>query len=127
MDNVSIPDEMNDETETMFTSFDNFKEILVKIYGKPDKYKKAAVGIQCLQQVGSVQEYTSQFYALSAKTEWDDDALTAIYYKGLKNPIKDELSREDIPKDMNELVGKAIRIDNRLQDRRFEKRSNSVT
>ena len=69
MDNAATPDEMNDETETMFTSFDNFKETLVKIYSKPDKYKKAAVGIQHLQQVRSVQEYTSQFYALSAKTE----------------------------------------------------------
>ena len=69
MDNVATPDKMNDETEMMFTSFDNFKETLVKIYGKPDKYKKVAVDIQCLQQVQSVQEYTSQFYALSAKME----------------------------------------------------------
>ena len=53
--------------------------------------------------------------------------MTAIYYKRLKDPIKDELSREDIPKDMNELVRRAIHIDNRLQDWRFEKRSNSVT
>ena len=51
MDNVSTPDEMNDEMEMMFTSFDNFKETLVKIYGEPDKYKKTAVGIQHLQQV----------------------------------------------------------------------------
>ena len=64
---------------------------------------------------------------MSAKTEWDDDALTAIYYKELKDPIKDELSREDIPKDMNKLVRRAICIDNHLQDWRFEKRSNSVT
>ena len=69
LNNVSTSEEMNDKTEIMFTSFDNFKEILVKIYGKPDKYKKAAVGIQRLQQVQLVQKYTSQFYALSAKTE----------------------------------------------------------
>ena len=48
LDNVTTPEEMNDETEMMFMSFDNFKETLVKIYGEPDKYKKAAVGIQCL-------------------------------------------------------------------------------
>ena len=51
MDNVATLDKMNDKTEVMFTSFNNFKETLVKIYGEPDKYKKAAVGIQCLQQV----------------------------------------------------------------------------
>ena len=44
--------------------------------------------------------------------EWDDDALTAIYYKGLKDPVKDELSRDEIPKDMDKIVEKAIRIDN---------------
>ena len=46
-----------------------------------------------------------------AKTEWDDDALVAIYYRGLKDPIKDKLSREDASKNMKEIVTKAIKID----------------
>src|SRR5438876_9865895 len=64
---------------------------------------------------------------MSAKTEWYNDALSAIYYKGLKDPIKDKLSREDITKDIDEIVKKAIRINNRLQERRAEKQSNNFT
>ena len=59
--------------------------------------------------------------------EWDDNTLLAIYYKGLKDPIKDELSQEDITKDIDEIVEKAVRIDNKLQERRAEKRNNNFT
>ena len=85
------------------------------------------INIQHLQQTESVQEYTSKFYVMLAKMEWDDDALAAIYYKGLKDPIKNKLSREDITKDMDKIVEKAVQIDNRLQERRAEKRSNNFT
>ena len=48
---------------------------------------------------------------ISAKTEWNDNALVAIYYKSLKNYIKDELSKDEALKDMKEIVEKAIKID----------------
>jgi hypothetical protein len=35
----------------------------------------------------------------------------AIYYQGLKDPIKDELSREDLPTELAELAEKAAQID----------------
>src|SRR6266480_7882349 len=124
---MSMPKEQADETKTIFASFNNFKEALMRIYGDPDQYKKASVGIQYLQQIGLVQEYTSKFYTLSSKMEWDDNTLTAIYYKELKDPVKDELSWDEISKDMDKIVEKAIRIDNRLQERKIEKRGNSFT
>ena len=40
--------------------------------------------------------------------EWDDNTLIAVYYKGLKNSIKDELSQNDILRNMNKIVKKAI-------------------
>ena len=60
---------LRNEVKKIFKSFNNFKEALVRIYGDPDQYKKASIGIQCLQQIGSVQEYISKFYTLSSKTE----------------------------------------------------------
>src|SRR5438876_2793365 len=122
---METPDNMGNDAKKIFKSFENFKKAIIRIYGDPDQYKKAAINIQRLRQTGSVQEYTSRFYTMSAKTEWDDDALAAIYYRGLKDPIQDELSREDIPKDMDEIVDKAVKIDNRLQERRIERRGNN--
>ena len=125
LDNMNTPDNQADETKLIFASFESFTKAITRIYGDPDQYKRAVTSIQRLRQTGSVQEYTSSFYALSNKTSWDDDALAAVYYRGLKDPIKDELSREDIPKDMNEIVEKAVRINNRLQERRVERRNGN--
>ena len=52
--------------------------------------------------------------------------LAAIYYKSLKDPIKDKLSREDISKDMNEIVKKAICIDKYLEEQRLERSHNFI-
>ena len=48
---------------------------------------------------------------ISAKTEWNDDTLVAIYYKGLKDYIKDKLLKNKASRDMKEIVKKAIKID----------------
>ena len=127
LDNMETPSSRGDDTKKVFGSFDSFKDAITKIYGDPDQYKKAIVGIQRLTQTGSVQKYTSRFYALSNKTEWDDDALAAVYYKGLKDSIKDELSRKDIPKDMDKIVEKAVCIDNRRQEQKAKKRNGNAS
>ena len=57
------------------------------------------------------------------KIEWDDNILAAIYYKGLKDPIKDKLSKEETLKDIEEIVEKAIRIDRYFKKRRIERRN----
>ena len=53
--------------------------------------------------------------------------MAAIYYKGLKDPIKDKLSREDALKNMEEIVIKAIKIDGYLKERKIEKRNWNFT
>jgi len=53
--------------------------------------------------------------------EWDDDTLSVVYYKRLKNQIKNKLFREDLTKDMNEMVKKAVQINNQLQEQRIKR------
>ena len=83
---------MGDKAKEVFRSFNNFKKAIIRIYKDSDQYKKAAINIQYLQQIEIVQEYTSKFYVISAKTKQDDNTLAVIYYKKLRDPIKDELS-----------------------------------
>ena len=71
----------------------------------------------------TVWEYIARFYMISAKTEWNDDTLVAIYYKGLKDYIKDKLLKNKASRDMKEIVKKAIKIDGYLKERRIEKRN----
>ena len=53
LDNMHTPNKMGDEAKVIFESFDNFRKAIVRIYGDSDQYKKVAINIQCLQQMGS--------------------------------------------------------------------------
>ena len=61
--------------------------------------------------------YITNFRRFSALLEWNDKALAAQFYKGLCEPIKDELARAGHPE---ELITRATEIDNRLYERRLE-------
>jgi hypothetical protein len=47
-----------------------------------------------------------------------------MFYIGLKDYIKDKLAIEDEDKDLVELVALAIRINNRIYERKLKKRGN---
>ena len=47
----------------------------------------------------------------------------ATFYQGLKDDVKDELIKQNRPKDFADYVAMAVRIDNRLFERRMEKRN----
>ena len=42
--------------------------------------------------------------------EQNNDVLVVIYYKGLKDPIKNKISQEGILKDMDEIVKKLYEL-----------------
>jgi hypothetical protein len=55
--------------------------------------------------------------------EWNDEALADKYYQGLKNNIKDNITR--IAKQSDTLlvmIEVAVKIDNRIYERRMERR-----
>ena len=45
LDNITIPDNMGNEAKEIFRSFDNFKRVIIRIYGDPNQYKKGTVDI----------------------------------------------------------------------------------
>ncbi|KAF5229084.1 hypothetical protein FANTH_14311 [Fusarium anthophilum] len=52
---------------------------------------------------------------------WDDEALMEVYYRGLKEEVKDELYKADRPDNITEYVAMAIKIDERQYERRKER------
>jgi hypothetical protein len=44
------------------------------------------------------------------------------YYKGLKDHVKDEIARLDVPESLNDLIVMAIKIDNRYYERAIERK-----
>ena len=64
-------------------------------------------------------------YAVLVK--WNDEAKAAQFYRGLKDAIKDELSRVGRPVNLKDLEAAAIRIDTRLFERLVEKGERPMT
>lgn len=115
---------MNDETIYIFSSWGRFKKRISRVFGDIDQERTAERHIQNLRQRGSAATYTAEFQQYSGKTDWDDAALKAQYYQGLKDHVKDEIARSDRPDSLQAMVELAIKIDNRSYERSLEKKGH---
>jgi hypothetical protein len=109
------------ETQNIFTSWDNFEQALKDNFGVINEERQAAAELMALRQLKSCATYSTKFRQLAAKTEWDDEALMEIYYQGLKEEVKDELHKADRPDDLTTYFTMAIKIDQRQYERRKER------
>jgi len=106
-----------DETNEIFQSYEVFKEKLTQTFGDLDKKRAAERKIMALRQMTSVGEYTAQFQKYASKTKWDEDALMAQYYRGLKDEVKDDYVRiNPAPETLHEMIEAATKIDTRLYE-----------
>ncbi|KAH9268606.1 hypothetical protein BASA83_009237 [Batrachochytrium salamandrivorans] len=69
--------------------------------------------------LGRLQERHDQ-YRLPTDLEWNDSALQAQFYWGLNSEVKDALVHFEQPTSLSEAMTLAIKIDNRIQERRRE-------
>lgn len=112
-------------TKNVFKSYDNFEQRLIETFGNPDQERMAEQQLGNLRQKGSAAEYTAKFQQIASHLGWADTPLMAAYYRGLKDDVKDEISRQNRPDAFPAYTALAIRIDNRLYERRMEKKGNS--
>lgn len=108
-------------TKEIFSNFDNFEAYLVEGFRETDKVRKASNKIAKLIQKGFTLAYAATFRQLSAKTNWNNDAIIQMFYQGLKDEVKDELYKENRPDIFSKYAKMAVKIDNRLYKRRMEK------
>ena len=103
-------------------TFEKFEFALKNVFGDVDEEATASRTLSSLKQKGSAAQYTSEFIQVSSKLSWDNNALAFAYYKGLKDSVKDELARLERIENLSKLAETAIKIDNRLHERRQERK-----
>lgn len=109
----------------MATKKDLFKEMQT-LFGGGNEQMEAERALQTIQQRGPVSKYKADFQTLVVKTSWDDQAITAHFYRGLKDHIKDEIARRDErPSTSKAMYDLALKIDERFYERQMEKRGGS--
>jgi hypothetical protein len=114
-----------EETKNMFAHFDNFAEALKLTFGNPDEVRTAERQLLALRQTGSASHYAAEFKRISAKLDWGDAAYIVQFYKGLKDIVKDDVSREGRPDKLHDFIALSIKIDNRQYERQMEKRGKT--
>ena len=107
-------------------TFNDFEVRLRAVFDHPSHRGNASSRLLSLRQGNrSVADYSVDFWTLAADSGWNDAALQGIFIKGLNEQLKDELAARDEPADLPSLVSLAIRLDNRLHERRQERSTHS--
>lgn len=124
---ISRGQDARQETKAIFGSYINFERALEQLYGSRDKQRTAVRQLQQLKQLGPASQYTASFRRLAIDSGWNDAALITTYYSGLRDSIKDELSRSERPANLDDLIDRVITIDERFFERRMERGKTGST
>lgn len=109
--------------DTSCSTFNAFAEEMLRVF-TPSTSRSAATKLLQLHQGGQgAADYTIRFRTLAAESGWGQESLFAIYYNGLSDRIKDELVSWEEINDLETLIARVIRLDNRLLERSLVKGS----
>lgn len=107
---------------TICESLGLFKDSLKKIFDHTSSGREAARALSKLRQGHrSVSDFAIEFRTIAADSGWNPLALFDAFINGLSDPIKDQLAPLDLPEHLDSVIAMAVRIDNRLRDRKKEK------
>lgn len=102
-------------------NFALFSKELRQNFGDPDEIATAERNLIGLEQTGTAAAYVSEFKHLAIILGWDSSSLGALFYRGLKDSVKDEITRIGRPTSFQTLMEKAIILDNRITERNIER------
>ena len=110
----------------ILSDFNTFCLELIRNLGDPDREKNMAKKLNGISQTSSAANYRTEFDNISQYLTWDDSALRAKFYDGLKSDVKDALSYVlEEPNNYKDFQDLCIRLDNRIYERKTETRGRT--
>jgi hypothetical protein len=107
----------------LLDDFESFVQEFSATFGDTDKERTSATKLRALQQGAKpASAYASQFRQLACDVHWGEAALISQFQFGLRGEVKDLLLTLPDPTTLSEAITQAVRCDNRLYERRQEKR-----
>ncbi|RYP68466.1 hypothetical protein DL770_008438 [Monosporascus sp. CRB-9-2] len=116
-------------TREVFEYYVNFEDKLRNNFANPDEERSAAQKLLQLRQKGPASKYAVTFKSLAAKAGYgsdENDIMVDMFYKGLKEDVKDELIKENRTMSFDKYIAEAVKIDNRQFERRQEKKGHFI-
>lgn len=108
------------------TTYAEFCELFLTAFGDVDLEHKAKMELRALKQRGSCVDYTTEFNRIAVNTLYNDAAKLDLYHFGLKEEVKDLLLTFEITTDLKLYQKNAIKCDERIYQRKLERKSVSV-
>jgi hypothetical protein len=99
-------------------SYSRFMEKMKKVFDHPVCGKDAAKLLLSLRQG---PHSVAEFRTLTTESSWNEEALQGAFRSAHTETLKDDLVSRDEPGGLDELISLAIRIENRLNERRRER------
>lgn len=120
-DNKAKPEDRDQTTVNILTSYNNFIIALTGAFGKVDHERQAIKELKDLRQTGAASGYTAKFREVVSRLDWDDSPLKAVFYDRLKDEVKDRLFEIDEPDNLIKYIANAVRINNRIYERKLQR------
>ena len=108
--------------DSFISDYAQYKVEIKKMFSIVNEWEAAEWKLHTLRQDGLAVTYAAEFQWITALTEWEDPSLNSMFYWGLKEAIKDEISRSDRPEELQDLINKAISIDGWMHERQMERK-----
>ncbi|XP_053551442.1 uncharacterized protein LOC128642688 [Bombina bombina] len=117
-----------ENNEEILNSLENFFTAMGQLYEDPYKQLTAETAMRGLRQKKRVvEDYITEFKKWAKDSQWNNLSLRNQFRLGLSDPIKDELSRIDLPSTLEDLMTLSITIDRRLRERQQERSSHDFS
>ena len=87
-----------------------------------NEWEAAEWKLHTLRQDGLAVTYAAEFQQITALTEWKDSSLNSRFYWGLKEAIKNEISRSDRSEELQDLINKTISIDGWMHEHQMKRK-----
>ena len=97
--------------DLFISNYVQYKVEIKKMFSIVNEWEAAEWKLHTLRQNELAVTYAAEFQWITALTEWEDPSLNSMFYWGLKEVIKDEISRSDWLDELQDLINKVISID----------------
>ena len=115
---------MFEQRSSILNNFDTFLAAFSEAFGEHDKIRWTTTKVRSLRQGSrSASLYASEFRQLVCDINWGEEALMSQFQWGLTDDVKYLLLSLPDPQTLNEAISQAVKCDNRLFQRRQDRRS----
>lgn len=111
-----------ESSSPLLASFEEFIEAFRKRFDNPHRAKTARKELEKLKQRNTTAaEYATRFQIVLSDTGYDNEAAIHFFKRGLHDDVQDLLLSMPEEDDLDDLINKAIKADQRIRDRRLDR------